>query len=85
MAEALTSGTPMEVPAAMPIGQLITFAAMLKKRGEQIAALTARLDALEEPGGLTPSGLPKASDIDLTERPADFSLLDVLASGSPHE
>jgi|APSaa5957512535_1039671.scaffolds.fasta_scaffold321850_1 hypothetical protein len=64
----LQSGQPMEVPAAMPMIQIVQIAKTLQVQRERIEELEKRIEEREEPGGKTENGLPGplSSKLDLS-------------------
>jgi hypothetical protein len=59
----LQSGQPMEVPAAMPMGQIIQIAKTLVVQRARIAELEARVEELEGTGGKTDNGVEAKLDL----------------------
>ena len=56
----IKQGTPLEVPAAMPLLQLAGVARTMVALRDRVKELEARVLELEEPGGDTTNGLPNS-------------------------
>ena len=58
----LQSGQPMEIPAALPMGQIVQIAKTMISLRDRVKALEAEVDLLQNPGGPTASGIPHGVD-----------------------